>query len=74
MLLGRPESGIFFVVCSVFASTTWSVCSASLLKYSHFPSGEAAAPWLIGTFVISPTMRWVAGSIRWTLLVLPELV
>jgi hypothetical protein len=73
-LFGRPESGIFLVGCSVFASTTYSVCSASLLKYSQRPSGDAAAPWLIGTLVTSPAMRLVAGSIRWMLFVLPEFV
>ena len=67
MLFGRPVSGIFLVVCSVLPSTTCRVCSASLLKKKRLPSGNAAAPWLIGMPLISPTIAFVAGSMRWML-------
>src|SRR6478736_5207596 len=73
MLFGRPVSEIFFVICRVFGSTTARTRSASLVKYSREPSGAAAAPWLIGTPWISPTMALVAGSMRW-MLSSPELV
>src|SRR5690606_23766418 len=65
MLFGRAVSGISLMMDRVLVSTTSRVTLASLLKYRRLPSGAAAAPWLTGMPVISPTILWVDGSIRW---------